>query len=640
MIIRDLYIQHFGKFHDRHIRLEPGINVVYGDNEAGKSTLTVFIEAMFFGVERSRGTAARKDMYSRYQPWEGGRNYEGRMTVEADGDVFRLSRNFYKEDPSFTVEHMGSGKKVALADERVDDLFEGMTRPNFRNTLCVGQLAGRPDDRYGLSFQAQMAQASHTGAMNVDLQGALDYLKKERRAHDTKTLREQLQAVSERLESTTVILDAETYERDRARLTEQLQENERRTRALDRSGREERQREWKQRVEAARLLEENNQLAEAYRQKKARYDALGEQTEGPAFQTARKQWREARDAYNQSYEKLSGRTGRDLAIVFSVMMFGLLLLMAVFFLKNSTVYRLGACGFFAAVLFSCAALLSAGRRSLKRRTEQAREAMAYYQERMESAMSGNETEKERDRLRRDMRGLKERYDAIQEPLQRYLDMYGEDLSMDEDTPEQDQALDDLRAKREELIKKREQLDARKEWADRAEADRAALEEEMAALQEKIGQAEEKRGIVDDCIQIFQSLSEEIHGDFGQELDRRVSDIFCRMTDGKYLSVRVDEQLGIQVDDGHRFVEMDQLSQGTQDQLCLSLRLGMIHLLFGGRPMPVILDDTFASFDDSRMAETLHWLGHETGLQIILMTCHHREAAALRAMGMDGHFVEL
>ena len=175
-------------------------------------------------------------------------------------------------------------------------------------------------------------------------------------------------------------------------------------------------------------------------------------------------------------------------------------------------------------------------------------------------MSGNETEKERDRLRRDMRGLKERYDAIQEPLQRYLDMYGEDLSMDEDTPEQDQALDDLRAKREELIKKREQLDARKEWADRAEADRAALEEEMAALQEKIGQAEEKRGIVDDCIQIFQSLSEEIHGDFGQELDRRVSDIFCRMTDGKYLSVRVDEQLGIQVDDGHRFVEMDQLSQ--------------------------------------------------------------------------------
>ena len=140
-------MQHFGKFHDRHIRLDRGMNIIYGDNEAGKSTMTSFIEAMFFGTERARGKAARKDMYSRYQPWEGGRNYEGRMTVEDNGETFRLSRNFYKEDPSFSVEHMQSGKKVSLADERIDDLFDGLTRPNFKNTLCIGQLSGRPDSQ-------------------------------------------------------------------------------------------------------------------------------------------------------------------------------------------------------------------------------------------------------------------------------------------------------------------------------------------------------------------------------------------------------------------------------------------------------------------------------------------------------------
>ena len=41
-----------------------------------------------------------------------------------------------------------------------------------------------------------------------------------------------------------------------------------------------------------------------------------------------------------------------------------------------------------------------------------------------------------------------------------------------------------------------------------------------------------------------------------------------------------------------------------------------------------------------MAETLHWLGNETGLQVIILTCHHREAAALDEMGMDYHYAEL
>ena len=59
MKILSLHIDGFGKFHDRDISFEDGLNVVYGKNEAGKSTLHTFIKGMLFGIERQRGRASK-----------------------------------------------------------------------------------------------------------------------------------------------------------------------------------------------------------------------------------------------------------------------------------------------------------------------------------------------------------------------------------------------------------------------------------------------------------------------------------------------------------------------------------------------------------------------------------------------------
>lgn len=58
MRLLDLHIDGFGKFHDRDIAFEDGINVIYGKNEAGKSTLHTFIRGMLFGIEKQRGRAS------------------------------------------------------------------------------------------------------------------------------------------------------------------------------------------------------------------------------------------------------------------------------------------------------------------------------------------------------------------------------------------------------------------------------------------------------------------------------------------------------------------------------------------------------------------------------------------------------
>lgn len=52
MQIKEAKIFQFGKLNQRKSSFAPGINVVYGENEAGKTTLHAFLLAMLFGMEK------------------------------------------------------------------------------------------------------------------------------------------------------------------------------------------------------------------------------------------------------------------------------------------------------------------------------------------------------------------------------------------------------------------------------------------------------------------------------------------------------------------------------------------------------------------------------------------------------------
>ena len=63
MEILELELKHFGKFTDHKVSLQPGINIIYGSNESGKSTIHAFIRAMLFGFGSTRGRNSRVDEY-------------------------------------------------------------------------------------------------------------------------------------------------------------------------------------------------------------------------------------------------------------------------------------------------------------------------------------------------------------------------------------------------------------------------------------------------------------------------------------------------------------------------------------------------------------------------------------------------
>ena len=84
MKINNIKINGFGKLKNKDIKLSDGLNVVYGENEAGKSTLLKFLPAMFYGISKNK---AGKDItdYDKYMPWSGD-DFSGKISITLDDD--------------------------------------------------------------------------------------------------------------------------------------------------------------------------------------------------------------------------------------------------------------------------------------------------------------------------------------------------------------------------------------------------------------------------------------------------------------------------------------------------------------------------------------------------------------------------
>ncbi len=186
MKILELGIRNFGKLADRKIKLSEGINLIYGENESGKSTVHTFIKSMLFGMERGRGRAAQNDTFSIYEPWENGNYYSGRMRFESGDKTFWIDRNFDKYGKKAELVCADDGEKLSVEDGDLRMLLGGMSESAYDNTVSIGQLKAQP----GQSLSAELRNyatnyyASGGGDLNID--AALNQLKERRKEIDKK----------------------------------------------------------------------------------------------------------------------------------------------------------------------------------------------------------------------------------------------------------------------------------------------------------------------------------------------------------------------------------------------------------------------------------------------------------------------
>lgn len=122
--------------------------------------------------------------------------------------------------------------------------------------------------------------------------------------------------------------------------------------------------------------------------------------------------------------------------------------------------------------------------------------------------------------------------------------------------------------------------------------------------------------------------------------KRAAEVFARITLGSFSGLTIDYEddrqvlLGVRPDASR--VPVTGMSQGTRDQLFLSLRLAAIEQHIEGRgPFPVIVDDLLVQFDDDRALATLEVLGELSAKVQVLFFTHHKHLVDLSEVSKIG-----
>ena len=191
MEILELYLKHYGKFTDHRLALKPGINIIYGKNETGKSTIHSFIRSMLFGLTRGRGRPARLDEYSLRQPWENPAYFAGSMRIREGGEIYRIDRNFDREHQSLTVVSETQGREIEDGEALISRLMNGMSESAFQNTVSIRQAGGETEDALTEELRGFMVNYDNALDMQTDVPRALQSLRKKKKQLEQKKKAEE-----------------------------------------------------------------------------------------------------------------------------------------------------------------------------------------------------------------------------------------------------------------------------------------------------------------------------------------------------------------------------------------------------------------------------------------------------------------
>ena len=194
MIIREMILTSFGKFHNKKVQFKDGLNIVYGNNEAGKTTIHKFIEGMFFGFFKPY-TKRRMytDDYEKYYPWDNN-DYAGVLKYSYDDVIYRIERNFIKGNESVKIIDDKTGEDVTYmfqydkVKRTVDpsSIHLGLNSVVYNNTINIKQLASKTEKELAKEVKDNLINLGGSMDEDISVKKVIDELTKELNEIGTK----------------------------------------------------------------------------------------------------------------------------------------------------------------------------------------------------------------------------------------------------------------------------------------------------------------------------------------------------------------------------------------------------------------------------------------------------------------------
>lgn len=186
MIIEKLNLIGFGKFKNKEINFRDGINIIYSENEGGKTTIHSFIEGMFYGFLKPyvKSTLYLPE-HKRFEPWDSSR-YSGVVKFDAYKEKYRIERTFErnKEETKVFLENTGEDitNRVNNGDRgrvlQPGNHFFGFNSGVYSNTVAIRQLGSPTEGRLANEVRDKLINISSTLDEKISVENSINDLEK------------------------------------------------------------------------------------------------------------------------------------------------------------------------------------------------------------------------------------------------------------------------------------------------------------------------------------------------------------------------------------------------------------------------------------------------------------------------------
>lgn len=580
MRIKRLQINGFGKIENKEIELQDGINLLYGENESGKSTIAHFIKCIFYGVNKNKAGNEFSE-FELSKPWKS-TEFSGKIEYEIDGKKYTAFRDFNRNNCKIYDEEgndiTSEFSKDKARGSEVGFHHFGIDEETFMNTLFVGQNDSLVDIQSQKSIIQKLTNILQSGQEGVSFEKIKSKLQKKvldeigtDRTHN-KPINIVKREIAEKEQSIARLL----AKRERKEILEdKLKDMNEQLEKIDKN------------------IEQINKVLNI----KEKYSSILEEKERTYELTQKIKAKEKQDKIERNKKQY-----RSALITLLMITVGVCSVLAwkKFYIWIAIELLVALLGGVILHITNKIKIPEDDDTDFDVTKEELnKKEMKELEKLHQSGIKSTYTERKAFELKTLLAGLeKNKNDLILETHKIKI----EDESLKENIErltDYEEQLGELKSKKEELLVKAK--------------------------------------VINIAIEKLEEAYDDLKSEVIPELQRNIKNKIKITTNGKYMDAIYNNEEGILVEnDVGELVPISKLSIGTIDQMYLGFRLGISEKIGN---IPMLLDESFAYYDNERLKNILACL-KQFNKQIIILTCSNREEELLNKLQIKYHYLEI
>ena len=654
MKINKIKINSYGKLKEKEMDLQDGINLIYGKNEAGKSTLLRFIINSFYGISKNKKGKEYSD-FDKYTPWTG-EEFSGKIEYELNNKIkYEVYRDFRKKNPKIFNENKEDISKEFNIDKlKGNEFFYEQTKVDeelFLSTMVVGQQEVKLGNQEQNILLQKIANLVGTGEDNVSYKRALDRINR-RQLDEVGTQRSREKPINiidkkiKELENEKQELEKyENFkyemEENKNKLKKEISELENENNLL---------KENKTLIENENIEKEKIKIKENIKKENIEKINLikNKINEIKINNKNILEINPEKIKNNKKTNKEKNKLNKKLTIFFVLLI--IINVLQFIFIENNIIKYIFLLTVPAFLIFT---IILKNKLNKKIKIQENIEKNNFNDlEKINLELNNlnyeiNLMENNNKNLENEINNLKNslilKINLEKEKIKnKYLNKIGKNkinnlFNLENLNYEIENLQNIINNKKIEL----NTLDLEQKNIEPKLNNLSKIEEKLVDNKTKMSTLENLNLSFELAKEVltnsYEKMKNTVTPKFTEELSKNIFEI----TNGKYSNIMFNDELGliVELSDGN-YVPASKLSVGTIDQLYLSLRLSMAEDL-SEESMPIILDEVFAYYDTERLENCLRYIADKyKEHQIILFTCTNREKEILEAMNIKFNLIKL